>query len=96
VLSSWLVRPGLASVVHGHFFLDRWRPAAAFGHGSVAGRADAAAAAHVRPALDEPAHLAPLRVRVVRTPACEPDDDYRGDQPEHPDQADDHKSGRGR
>jgi hypothetical protein len=96
VLSAWLVRSGLAPVVRGHFLLDRRRLAAAFGHGSVAGRADAAAAAYVRPALDEPAHLASLRVRVVRTTAGQPDDDDRGDQPEYPDQADDHKSGRGR
>jgi hypothetical protein len=47
-------------------------------------------------ALDQSAHLAALRVRVMRAPAREPDYDDRGYQPDHPDHADSPDTGRGR
>jgi hypothetical protein len=47
-------------------------------------------------ALDEPAQLAALRVRVMRAPAREPDYDDRGYQPDHPHHADNPDTGRGR
>jgi hypothetical protein len=82
--------------VRGYFLLDRRRLAAALGDRGVPGRRDAAAAADVLATLDESAHLAALRVRVMRAPAREPDYDDRGYQPDHPDHADGSDTGRGR
>jgi len=87
---------GLPSLVRGYFLLDRGWLTAALGNRGVPGRRDTAAAAYVLAALDESAHLAALRGRVMRTPAREPDYDDRGYQPDHPDHADGPDTGRGR
>ena len=59
------------------FFLDRWRVAPSLGHGGITGRGNAAAAADVLAALDEPAQRVPLGM-LLAGPASR---ERYGDQP---------------